>query len=135
MDDNGDTVVGDHGLYQTGGLFFVLQCAAGQADVAAAFLNGSDAGAGAGGIIGEGNAGILFHKILAQRADHLFHRGGAVGGDSAFRRSERAGRQGHHQSQNQSENLLHTHIPLSLQTLGFRFLHSVEALCSLQRLQ
>ena len=59
MDDNGDTVVGDHGLYQTGGLLFVLQCAAGQADVAAAFLNGGDAGTGAGGIIGERQCRVL----------------------------------------------------------------------------
>ena len=43
----------------------------------------SDAGAGAGGVVGEGDTLVVLHEGFAQGADDLFHRGGAVGGDGA----------------------------------------------------
>ena len=59
VDDDGDAVVGQHGLLQAGGLLLVLQRAGGQADVAGALLHGGDAGAGAGGVVVDGDAAVL----------------------------------------------------------------------------
>ena len=80
MDNDGDAIKRDGRTDQTGALFIVLQRAAGQADVAAAFGNSLNAGAGAGGVIGHVNA-FFFLKCFAERADDLFHRGRAVGRD------------------------------------------------------
>ena len=81
--DNGDAVEGKDGLLEAGGLLIVLQRAGGQANVAAAFGHGGDAGAGAGRVIGEGHALVLLHEGFAQCADDLLHGGGAVGRDGA----------------------------------------------------
>ena len=59
VDDHGDAVVGKDGADQTGRNLGILQRTGGQADVAAAFGYGGDAGAGAGGVIGEVYAGVL----------------------------------------------------------------------------
>ena len=80
--DHGDAVKGNDGPGQ-GGLLIVLQRAAGQADVAAAFGDGLDAGAGAGRVVGEGHALVRFHEGFAERADDLFHRGRTVSRDRA----------------------------------------------------
>ena len=79
----GDAVERNDGLLQAGGLLVVLERAARQADVAAAFGDGLDAGAGAGGVVGEGRARVCLHEGFAQRADDFFHRGGTVGRDCA----------------------------------------------------
>ena len=79
----GDAVERNDGLLQARGLLVVLERAARQADVAAAFGNGLDAGAGAGRVIGEGRARVCLHEGFAQRADDFFHRGGTVGRDCA----------------------------------------------------
>ena len=80
VDDDGDAVERNDGLLQAGGLLVVLERAARQADVAAAFGDGLDAGAGAGGIIGDVDA-FLFGESFAERADDLLHGGRAVGRD------------------------------------------------------
>ena len=82
MHDHGDAIQSDDGLSE-GLLFFVLQGAAGKTDVAAALRDRLDAGAGAGRVIGDGNAFLLL-KRFRQRSDDLFHGGGAVGGDGVF---------------------------------------------------
>ena len=78
VDHNGDAVQRHHRGGEAG--LGILQVAAGQADVAAAFADCGDAGAGAGGIIGHVDLLVLAHKRLGQRTDDLFHGGGAVGG-------------------------------------------------------
>ena len=81
--DNGDAVERDDGLNKAGGLFVILERAARKADVAAAFTNGLNAGARAGGVIGELHVLVHGHEGFAKRVDDLFHRGGAVGRDGA----------------------------------------------------
>ena len=83
MNDDGDAVIGQHSLLQAGGLLLILQRTGGQADVAGTLLHGGDAGAGAGGVVVDGDAAVLRHEGLAQGADDLLHGGGAVGGDGA----------------------------------------------------
>ena len=83
IDDDGDAVKGDNGLGQAAGLLLVLEGAGGKTDVRAAVAGGLNAGAGAGGIVGDAHAAVVGHELLAQRADDLFHRGRAVGRDAA----------------------------------------------------
>ena len=80
MDNDGDAVQCDDRLGQTVGLLLVLQAAGGQTDVRRAVLHGLDAGAGAGGIIGDGDVLVVRHELLPQSADDLVHGGGTVGG-------------------------------------------------------
>ena len=83
MDDNGDAVQREGRSDKAGGLFLILQSAAGKTDVAAAFGDGGDAGAGAGGVVGKADAVVILHELLTEGADHLFHRGRAVGRNTA----------------------------------------------------
>ena len=83
VDDDGDAVQGHGGLLQAGGLLLVLQGPGGQADIGGAVLHGLDAGAGAGGVISDGDAGVVGSELLLQSADDLVHRSGAVGGHGA----------------------------------------------------
>ena len=81
MHDDCDTVVGQNGLLQATRFFLVFQVSACQTDVAGACLNCLDAGAGAGGVVGEGCAFVVCHERFAQSADDFFHGGRAVGRD------------------------------------------------------
>ena len=51
--------------------------------VGAAIAGGLNARAGAGGVVGDGDAAVVRHELLAEGADDLLHRGGAVGGHAA----------------------------------------------------
>ena len=73
VDDHRNAVIGQHRSGQALGGFFLLQIAAAEADVAAPLQDCLDARAGAGGVVGEGHATVLFHKRLTQRTDHLLH--------------------------------------------------------------
>ena len=83
MHDDGDTVIGQNGLLQAGRLLLVLQRTGGKTDVAGTLLHGGDAGAGAGGVVVDGHTAVGGHEGLAQCADDLLHRGGAVSGHGA----------------------------------------------------
>ena len=106
MHDDRDAIVGQRGFNQSGFLFRVLQVAAGKADVAAAFQNGGDAGAGAGGIVGEVHALVFLGEVLAQRADDLFHGGRAVGGYGALGHGGRGTKQ-HYERHQDAYELFH----------------------------
>ena len=93
MNDDGDAVIGQDGGRQAAGCFLILQIAAAEANVTAALLDSLDAGAGTGGVVGKGHAVVLLHERLAQRPDHLLHRGGAVG---RHRTGELLGTSGQH---------------------------------------
>ena len=82
IDDDGDAVEGDNGLGQAAGLLLVLEGTGGKTDVRAAVAGGLNAGAGAGGVVGDAHTAVVGHELLAQRADDLFHRGRAVGRDA-----------------------------------------------------
>ena len=86
VDDDGDAVEGDNGLGQAAGLLLVLEGTGGKTDVRAAVAGGLNAGAGAGGVVGDAHTAVVGHELLAQRADDLFHRGRAVGRDAAAER-------------------------------------------------
>ena len=81
VDDDGDAVEGDNGLGQAAGLLLVLEDTGGKTDVGAAVAGGLNAGAGAGGVVGDAHAAVVGHELLAQRADDSFHRGRAVSRD------------------------------------------------------
>ena len=75
------------------------------------------AGAGAGGVVGEGRAGVVLHKGLTQRVDHLFHGGRAVGRDGAalLRAAPGEQRRRHHGGEQKCQKLFHqNHSPSDL---------------------
>ena len=73
VDNDGDAIKRDGRTDQTGALFIVLQRAAGQADVAAAFKHGLYTGARAGGVVSERCTLVVRHERFTKRAYHLFH--------------------------------------------------------------
>ena len=119
MDDDGDAVIGQNSTGQTGFLFLCFQITGRKADVAAAFLHSLDTAAGAGRIVSKADAGIVLEGF-AQCADHLLHRGGAIGGNRAAAVAAAAAcQQGKRQNHGHHHSKHLFHVNISFQTIGY----------------